>query len=184
MPTSTTTAPVLDHVGRDERRDADRGDEHVGVERVPRRGRACASGRASRSRSPACSRCATGLPTMSLRPITTARAPSSSTVCSASSAITPSGVAETIVGPAEVELARVQRMEAVDVLRRRDRADDPRLVDVLRAAAAGRGSRRRRRRRSAPPTFASSSSSVVSAGSRRSVASMPASVAALCFSRM
>ena len=48
------------------------------------------------------------------------------------SAITPSGVAGTSVGRAEVELAGVERMEAVDVLRRLDRADHPRLVDVAR----------------------------------------------------
>ena len=42
--------------------------------------------------------CATGLPTIVLRPTTTARAPSSGTSCSASSAITPSGVAGTSAG--------------------------------------------------------------------------------------
>src|SRR5204863_286768 len=45
------------------------------------------------------SRCAIGLPTMSLRPTTTACAPSSGTRCSASSAMIPSGVAGTSVGP-------------------------------------------------------------------------------------
>ena len=44
------------------------------------------------------SRCAIGLPTMSLRPTTTARAPSSAIRCSASSAMIPSGVAGTCVG--------------------------------------------------------------------------------------
>ena len=43
-------------------------------------------------------RSATGLPTIVLRPITTARLPSSATSYSASSAMIPSGVAETNVG--------------------------------------------------------------------------------------
>ena len=44
------------------------------------------------------SRCAIGLPTMSLRPITTARVRSSPISYSASSAMIPSGVAGTSVG--------------------------------------------------------------------------------------
>ena len=92
---------------------------------------------------------AAGLPTMSLRPITTAFAPSSSTPYSSSSSSTPSGVPGTSAGRAGEQQARVHRMEAVDVLHRIDGADHARLVDPVRAAAAGRGCRRRRRRRSA-----------------------------------
>ena len=164
----------LHHVGRDERR-------RCRPRRRARRPRACARAQVARVRVAdvtvafACrSRCAIGLPTMSLRPITTARAPSSSTSCSASSAITPRGVAGDERRPAEVELAGVQRMEAVDVLRRRDGADHRLLVDVRRAAATGRASRR--------PSSSAFSSAILreqlvprrsSAGRRRSVASNP-----------
>ena len=143
-------------------------------QRVSRADRACASDRSSRSRSPAaadapsaCRRCRCGRST-------TARAPSSSTSCSRSIAITPSGVAGTRVGPTEEELARVERVEPVDVLRRRDRARS-------RASSMWSGSGNWTRIASisssalSSATFASRSSSEVSAGRRTSRASKPAS---------
>ena len=45
--------------------------------------------------------------------------------------MTPAGVAPTCAGRAQVELARVQWMQAVDVLHRVDRPDHSGLVDVL-----------------------------------------------------
>ena len=85
--------------------------------------------------------------------------------------------------PAEVQLAGVHRMEAVDVLRRRDSPDHLFLVEVRRQRqldedrvdVVGRVQLRE---------LASSSCCVVSVGRRRSVASKPASTAALCLSRM
>ena len=117
----------------------------------------------------ACSRrCAIGLPTMSLRPITTARAPSISILCSRSISITPTGVAPTSVGLAEEELPGVERMQPVDVLGRGDRAQDPRS----RRCEPGSGSWTRiasiASSAFSAATLASSSSSLVSAGSRTS----------------
>ena len=45
MPTSITVAPGLHHVGADHVQPPDRGDEDVGVERVPLEVQRCASGR-------------------------------------------------------------------------------------------------------------------------------------------
>ena len=122
-------------------------------------GRRCASGRSSRSRSPgaggapsACRRCSSARRRRRARP-------RSRCAYSASMRMIPSGVAGHEVRPAEVEPARVDGMEAVDVLPGVERLDRPGLVDVRRAAAAGRGSRRRRRRRSARRGAARSSSS-------------------------
>ena len=98
MPTSTTTPPGLTMSAVDERRAARPRRRARRRRACGARGRACASGRSSRSRSPAASRWRRGLPTMSLRPTTTARAPSSSISCSSSSAITPRGVAGTSAG--------------------------------------------------------------------------------------
>ena len=81
----------------------------------------------------ACSRSSeTGLPTMSLRPTTTARAPSTGTSYSSSSAMTPSGSRPDVRRPAEDELAEVQGMEPVDVLHGVERANHACLVDVVR----------------------------------------------------
>ena len=108
------------------------------------------------------------------RPTTTARAPFVSISYSASIRMIPSGVPGNERRPPEIEPAGVHRVEAVDVLRRVDRLDrSSTLVEVRRAAAAGRGSRPRSRRRSGRRGAARSSSSGVSAGSRRSFASMP-----------
>ena len=125
-------AAGLHHVGGHHAGHADRGDEHVGRRACARRGPSCASGRPSPSRSPA----AAGAPSACRRSRCGRSRPrarrSSSIACSASIAITPSGVAGTSVCSAEVQLAGVERVEAVDVLRGRERADHLRLVDLLR----------------------------------------------------
>ena len=72
---------------------ADRDDEDVRLARVPRRGRRVREWQIVTVAFAWSSSSATGLPTMSLRPTTTARAPSSGTSYSSSSAMTPSGVA-------------------------------------------------------------------------------------------
>ena len=93
---------------------------------------------------------AIGLPASSLRPITTASLPSSSMPCSASMTMTPEGRRGHVQRLAEEQAAGVERMQAVDVLLRVDRADDPSPRPCAPEAGAGRGSRRRHRRRSAP----------------------------------
>ena len=139
----------LHHVGADHVQLPDGGDEDVGVERVPLAGRRCASGRSSPSRSPgaagarsACRRCSSGRRRRRARP-------SVSISYSASMRMIPSGVPGTRLGPAEIEAAGVHRVEAVDVLRRVDRLDRLRLVDVGRQRQLDEDARRRRRRRSA-----------------------------------
>ena len=114
-----------------------------------------------------------------LRPITTARAPSSGTSYSASIAITPGGVGGHEPRPAEVQLARVERMRAVDVLVGVDRAEAPWSRRCRREAAAARAPRRRRRRRSARRPSRAAPASEMEAGSRRSSARIPASVGRL-----
>ena len=68
------------------------------------------------------SRCAIGLPTMSLRPTTTACAPSSRISVLGEQRHDPERRRRHERRPAEVELAGVERVEAVDVLDRVDRA--------------------------------------------------------------
>ena len=148
IPTSTTTARSLTMSGETSAGDADRGDDHVGVERVALQ--VLRVRMAERHRR--------------VRLLEQVHDGLADDRAAADHDRARAVELDVVLGeerhhaerrrrddrrPAEVELARVQRMEAVDVLRRRDRADDLRLVDVLRAAAAGRGSRRCPSRRSA-----------------------------------
>ena len=161
--------------------DADRGDEHVGAR----------ASRAARSRvrewqivTVAC-RCrrssATGLPTMSLRPITTAFAPSSSTPYSSSSASTPSGVPGTCAGvparsrpaltgwkPSTSLTGSTARITRPSSMLAGQRQLDEDAVDRVVGVQLGD------ERRAARPRSSSS-------GRRRSRASIPTSSVALCF---
>ena len=97
----------LDEVALDQARPTDRGDQHVGARSTPRAGRACASGRSSRSRSrPAAaapSACRTG---SSARP-RPPRRPPARTPASASSSITPERRARPQPGAPQREQAGV-----------------------------------------------------------------------------
>ncbi len=83
--------------------------------------------------------CATGLPTRSERPITTASAPSSAHVVAVEQLHAARGRARPQPGPALGEQAGGDRREPVDVLRRVDHPRQPVAVDVLRASGAGAG---------------------------------------------
>ena len=103
------------------------------------------------------SSCAAGFPTIWLRPITTARAPSRSIAVLLEQQHDPGGGRRHEPRPAEVELARVQRVRAVDVLARVDRAEHRVLVDPVRQRQLNEhridgviGVQRRRRSRAAP----------------------------------
>ena len=75
---------------------------------------------------------ASGLPTIMLRPSTTTCAPLIATPLSRSSRKQPSGVQGTKpVDVAERELRDVDRVKAVDVFRRIERADDRRFIDLF-----------------------------------------------------
>ena len=132
MPTSMTTAPRLDHVGRDERR-------RRRPRRRARRRRACAAARSCV--------CEWQSVTVAFACMQQVRHRLADDVAAADHDRARAVELDRVLGehrhhaerrrrderrPAEVELAGVERMEAVDVLRRRDRADDLRLVDVLR----------------------------------------------------
>ena len=77
------------------------------------------------------SRCAIGLPTMAERPTTTARAPFERDLVLVEHAHDPERRPGNERRPAEVEPARVDGMDAVDVLLGRDRLDHAVLVDVV-----------------------------------------------------
>ena len=96
---------------------------------------------------------------MSLRPTTTAFAPVELDVVLGEQRHDPDRRRRHERRPAEVELPGVERMQAVDVLRRIDRADDARLVEVVRQRQLHEDAVDRRRRRSAPRSRSSSSSS-------------------------
>ena len=75
MPTSITVAPGLTNAGVTKPGPADRRHQDVGFGRDRGESMRSSSGRSSPWRRAAAAACAIGLPTMSLRPITTARAP-------------------------------------------------------------------------------------------------------------
>ena len=75
---------------------------------------------------------AIGRPTISLRPITTASLPGGSMSYARSSSMQPGRRRRHVDRRAEIEIAGVERVEAVDVLRRRDGVRHPRLVHVRR----------------------------------------------------
>ena len=106
------------------------------------------------------SSCAVGLPTIALRPTTTASAPSSSIRVLGEQGHHAARGRRHEARPPVQKLARVRRVEAVDVLRRVDGADDVRLVDTVPEAAAGRAARRSSSSAFSSATFASSSSSL------------------------
>ena len=138
----------FDHRRGDQFRAADRGDQDVGLARDLARDRAVFEWQMVTVASFCKSSSASGLPTMLERPIDhrvlagerarpRARAAASRRpACTARSAACPAAA------------RRGWRVEAVDVLGRRDRLEDARRVDVLAAAAAAPGCRAPRDRRS------------------------------------
>ena len=184
MPTSTTAEPLLTISGATIPRRARGDDEHVGVERVRGEvGGARVADRHGRVRlqEQVRDRLADDV---AAADDDGARALERDAVLGSSSAMIPSGVAGTSVGRAEVELAGVDRVEAVDVLDRVDGRDHRRLVEVLGQRRAGRGSRR-----STSSAFSSATiAEQLLLGDRlrelRSTDAIPTSAAALCFSRM
>ena len=82
----------LDELARDEPGPADRRDQDVGLARRPPADPASSSGRSSPSRRAAAAACAIGLPTISLRPMTTACCPAIAMPERSSISITPDGV--------------------------------------------------------------------------------------------
>ena len=123
---------------------------------------------------------AIGLPTICDRPRTTAWAPRVSTPAWSSNSRMPSGVHGTNRGVPCRQQAEVDRVEAVDVLQRRDPFDDRPLVDVPRQGHLDEDAVHRRvgvepvdRRQRARPGS-------TDAGSRRTVPFIPAAVLAFC----
>ena len=165
MPTSITTAPGLIHSPWISFAHADGGDDDVGLAdhggeiaraRVRDRHRRV---RARAAAAPsACRRCCCGRP----RP----RAARRIAPTRASRRMQPRGVHGTRPGRAEREQAGVDRVEAVDVLRRIDRVDARARRRCASAAAAAPGCRRPCRRRSSARPARVSAASVVSAGKR------------------
>ena len=122
----------LDPVALDHPRAADRGDEHVGAAADLRAGRACASGRRSRSRCaraasarPACRRGRSGRRRPPRRPRARRRS-GRAAPCS------PTGVHGRRPGRPLASRPGRDRREAVDVLGRVDQPGQPVAVDVLR----------------------------------------------------
>ena len=124
MPTSITAAPAFTMSGVTSAGHADRGDEHVGVERVPgevARVRVADRDGRVRLQQQVRHRLADDV---AAADHDRARAVELDRVL-ASIAMTPTGVAADERRPAEEELAGVERMQAVDVLARGDRARSP-----------------------------------------------------------
>ena len=165
MPDVDHDRALLDHVGVDQLRHADRGDQHVGAAalggEVARARVAVGDRRVLRPAAAppsACRRASSGRRRPRSR--RSARRPRTR-----SSSITPSGVHGTMPGLALLEQAGVHRRQPVDVLERVDQRASSRRRRSAAAPAAGAGCRGPSRRRSATSISSATSSCGVSAGS-------------------